>query len=195
MTHDESPLQELAARLAEEEQVIVVLREKLAKMQADPVGQQMPAPVALSLNQPAETTTVSPLPASAVPARSGHRCFPTRQKVSLLVMLVILLIGGTVGIQALRTRWSSTEPAGKITEFALPILKSIPLKITAGPDGNLWFAESGADKIGRITPNGTITEFALSTSSSSPAGITAGPDGNLWFTETSGKIGRITSGK
>ena len=30
-----------------------------------------------------------------------------------------------------------------------------------GPDGNLWFTEEAANKIGRITPGGTITDWAL----------------------------------
>jgi virginiamycin B lyase len=67
----------------------------------------------------------------------------------------------------------------------------LPRGITAGPDGNLWFAE--ADHIGRITPAGSITAFPLPTQGSSPEGITAGPDGNLWFTEYIGnKIGRLS---
>jgi virginiamycin B lyase len=69
--------------------------------------------------------------------------------------------------------------------------------ITAGPDGNLWFAAtSGA--IGRITPAGVITHFPApghcgSYGDCAPYGITAGPDGNLWFTVRLGNfIGRIT---
>ena len=69
----------------------------------------------------------------------------------------------------------------------------IPLVSRPAPDGNLWFTEFIANKIGRITPTGTITEFNVPTSSSDPIGITAGPDGNLWFTERSGnKLGRVT---
>lgn len=45
--------------------------------------------------------------------------------------------------------------AGAITEFPIPTANSIPKGITAGPDGNLWFTEDSADKIGRITPSGT----------------------------------------
>src|SRR5882762_5832413 len=66
--------------------------------------------------------------------------------------------------------------------------------ITAVLDGNLWFTESVANRIGRITPTGTITEFATGiTPDSDPDGITTGPDGNLWFTESiANRIGRIT---
>ena len=68
-----------------------------------------------------------------------------------------------------------------------------PSSITRGPDGNLWFTQSLANKIGRITPAGVITEFPIPTANSFPAGIAAGVDGNLWFTEADGnKIGRIT---
>jgi virginiamycin B lyase len=81
---------------------------------------------------------------------------------------------------------------GHITEFPLPS-GSRPLGITVGPDGALWFAESGTNKIGRITTGGQVQEFPTPFGGSQPARITAGPDGNLWFTETLGdRIGRIT---
>ncbi len=83
--------------------------------------------------------------------------------------------------------------APTMTEFPLLTGGRNPAGITAGPDGNVWFAESaGSGGIGRITPAGTITEFTAGLSG--PAeGITLGPDGNLWFTEPAQeKIGRIT---
>jgi virginiamycin B lyase len=61
----------------------------------------------------------------------------------------------------------------------LPLPNSIPAVITRGPDNNLWFAESHANKIGQITPDGTVTEFDVPTQNSGPLGITTGPDGNL----------------
>ena len=73
---------------------------------------------------------------------------------------------------------------------------SFPQGITAGRDGNLWFTEAFASKIGRITPSGAITEFPTPTRRSSPSyGITMGREGNLWFTEEgANQIGRITMG-
>jgi len=84
----------------------------------------------------------------------------------------------------------------KIFEFAIPSSNTLPFGIAVGPDGNLWFTESGTGKIGRITVTGSITEFPIPTADSSPIGITAGPDGRMWFTEASqgaGKIGAITT--
>jgi streptogramin lyase len=67
-------------------------------------------------------------------------------------------------------------------------------RITMGPDGALWFTETVAGKIGRITTVGVITEYALPISNVYPFGITTGPDGALWFTEVNDqKIGRITT--
>jgi streptogramin lyase len=37
-------------------------------------------------------------------------------------------------------------------EYALPKSGSYPEAITTGPDGNLWFTESGTNKIGRLSP-------------------------------------------
>ena len=67
-------------------------------------------------------------------------------------------------------------------------------RITAGPDGALWFTETVAGKIGRITTAGVLTEYAIPAANSYPYGITTGPDGALWFTEVNAqKIGRITT--
>jgi hypothetical protein len=65
--------------------------------------------------------------------------------------------------------------------------------IVAWPDGNLWFTESAANRIGRITTGGDITEFPLAGDGRQPTAIAVGPDGNLWFTEEgASKIGRIS---
>jgi virginiamycin B lyase len=85
-------------------------------------------------------------------------------------------------------------PAGAVTfkEYPLPA-GSQPTAITLGPDGNIWFAEPGTNKIGRITPAGQITHFDIPTPSSFPTAITAGPDGRIWFTELVGnKIGALS---
>lgn len=84
-------------------------------------------------------------------------------------------------------------PTGQVSEFPLTGKELGLTAIAAGPDGNVWFTERGANKIGRVTPSGQITEFAIPTESARPSGVAAGPDGNIWFTEEqAGAIGRIT---
>ncbi len=83
------------------------------------------------------------------------------------------------------------DPSGHLLgEFPLPNQGSAPTGITLGRDGALWFAESGANAIGRLDPgsaqSGTsaaITRYPTPTVGSQPTGITVGPDGALWFTE------------
>jgi streptogramin lyase len=84
-----------------------------------------------------------------------------------------------------------------ITEFPLPAVSSDPAAITTGPDGNLWFIEIRASKIGKMSPSGVVLgEFPVAANVfyvENPAGIAPGPDGNVWFTEPLGnKIARIT---
>ncbi len=51
-------------------------------------------------------------------------------------------------------------------------------KITAGPDGNVWFTLPGK-KVGMITPAGVVQEFELE-GVEGPIGIAPGPEGRLW---------------
>jgi streptogramin lyase len=107
---------------------------------------------------------------------------------------VTLKTAGSQTLTATDTATSTiTGATGNISEFPVPTANGQPFGITAGPDGNLWFAEYLGNKIGRITPQGAITEFTIPTANSQSNGITAGPDGNVWFVEgAANKIGRIT---
>ena len=70
----------------------------------------------------------------------------------------------------------------------------VPYRITAGPDGAMWFTIFKGDQIGRITTAGVVTQYPVPTPYSQPEGIVAGPDGALWFAESANlKIGRITT--
>jgi virginiamycin B lyase len=110
-------------------------------------------------------------------------------RLSLLGGLLCLLIG----LLTLSAP-SALALSGKIREFATPTAGSVPLEITAGPDGALWFTEINANQIGRISPLGqhTVTELAIPTANSGPVGIAAGPGGTLWFTEANAnQIGQV----
>ena len=94
-----------------------------------------------------------------------------------------------------------------VTSFPIPLVEVVqPTGIVTGPDGNLWFTESGSGQIGRMTPSGALTQFDLATipppasaapgtlaEPPSPQGIAAGPDGTLWFTTSDSLIGRIST--
>jgi serine/threonine protein kinase/streptogramin lyase len=119
---------------------------------------------------------------------------PRTRSVLAIICLVVVLLGsaGTLaGLGFVGKGPLSFLGVGRITEFALPTVESLPDEIAAGLDGNLWFTLSGSRQIGRITPGGVITQFSLPASNGLLHGIAAGPDGNLWFTEMS-QIGSIS---
>jgi virginiamycin B lyase len=59
-------------------------------------------------------------------------------------------------------------------------------------DGELWFTDSGGNRIGRISTQGAVSELLVPTPSSNPVGIAATPSGSVFFTEQAGnKIGRV----
>ncbi len=81
------------------------------------------------------------------------------------------------------------------TSYSIPTIGSTPHGITIGPDDNIWFAEFGTNKIGKMTTSGTFTEYTITgISSGGPHMIVTGPDGNLWFTLFNDiKVGKITT--
>jgi len=147
--------------------------------------------------------------------RMQHRSTVTRCRLAsgtfrglpVLVWLVILMpallrppaavskiVSAAHAVASVRAAPGSPRGAsGRVTEYVVPGANSGPVAIAQGADGNLWFTEDIADKIGRITPQGQITEYRLPERHVAPFRIALGPDSNLWFTEFRGRrIGRIT---
>jgi virginiamycin B lyase len=104
--------------------------------------------------------------------------------------LTQFVVGSHLSNQVIRL-----SPNGQYTAFTVG---SGPAWICVGPDNALWFAEEGANAIGRLATDGTFTEFPTGQKYGEPSGIATGPDGALWFTDFDGRfeIGRLTtSGK
>jgi virginiamycin B lyase len=81
---------------------------------------------------------------------------------------------------------------GMISHFGLS--DPYGIDIDTGPDGNLWFAISYTDDVGRITPSGQTQIWDVDPQCY-PQTIAAGPDGALWFgCGIADEIGRITTG-
>lgn len=104
-----------------------------------------------------------------------------------------LLLAGLAATLALR----HAQATDGVTEYQVVTSHSSPNSITAGPDGNMWFAEGNTlgsgHQIGRITPAGVVSEWALPGTFSQPTAITPGPDGRIWFNEyaAGGNVGHI----
>ena len=79
----------------------------------------------------------------------------------------------------------SAGGAGKVTEYDVSGVGTMPWRIAPGPDGALWFTVQGADNVGRITTSGAVSTFAIPQGVPGfghTNGMTEGPDGAMWFT-------------
>ncbi|MBV8434172.1 MAG: virginiamycin B lyase, partial [Candidatus Eremiobacteraeota bacterium] len=69
----------------------------------------------------------------------------------------------------------------------------LPIAITPGADGAMWFAAC-PNSIGRIATDGSVTAYTVPVANSITfySGIARGADGALWFTQpSSDRIGRL----
>jgi streptogramin lyase len=90
-----------------------------------------------------------------------------------------------------------------ITEYPIPTVFPFPQVIIAGPDGNMWFTETGGlggygnhlSSIDLVGGTYAITELAIPTADSQPVGLTLGPSGaDIWFAEVHGnQVGHYVS--
>jgi hypothetical protein len=113
----------------------------------------------------------------------------------------LAVVASTIVAQAatgvvMAPRALAADKLGQVTEYTIPTAASNPTKLITGPNGNIWFAEAAANKIGEVTTSGAFTEHPLPyTINVEPLDIAVGSDGNLWFTEAMGdRIGRMTTG-
>jgi streptogramin lyase len=98
-----------------------------------------------------------------------------------------VLAAATISIGALGTS-SAQAAAGVIDEYPIPILTT-PYGITAGPDGKLWFVDSGNHEggtfVGRMSTSGASSPAEVVQLPSPQLGLAAalGPDGNMWVAQ------------
>jgi streptogramin lyase len=162
---------------------------------ADPTGSPRPrhsSPVTRhrsSFDQPRSPTACAPPlsvdlrpPAPEPCATPGDRRHGRRERI------------GAVAVVGVPPVASAPPAAAEVVSTVDVTFGSGPKDIVAGPDGNLWFTQYAANRIGRLTPSGVVTDFSVGIPPGfAPYRITAGPDGNLWFTSASNNsVGRIT---
>ena len=126
-----------------------------------------------------------------------------------LMLALLLVLAGAATAQEVTLEGNNREVvattisgppvtlAGTITEYSLP--KGVhPQLMAVAPDGSIFFAQAGANKIGHIpSPDAAsdglaVRQYTVPTEDSHPAGVVVTPDGMVWFTEQNGhKIGRL----
>src|SRR5437870_5655210 len=117
----------------------------------------------------------------------------TRQSTLRVAAALSVILAAGLGTSSGGDAVAADKDIGAITEYPIPTASSLSFYIAAGPDGNIWFTESGTYKVAKVTRVGIVTEYALP-SGTSPQGIVAGPDGNLWFTGgVNGAVAKVTT--
>jgi virginiamycin B lyase len=71
---------------------------------------------------------------------------------------------------------------GSMKEFPLPA-GARPYGLVSAPDGNVWFADRGRNRIGQVTPAGRVFEFPVPTPNAQPTAILPLGLGSFAFTE------------
>jgi virginiamycin B lyase len=83
-------------------------------------------------------------------------------------------------------------PVGEFTLFPTPVRHSEPQAIAVGPEGRIWFTESGTDQVGTIAPDGTFgPEYTLRFRTFGGL-ITFGPEGDAWLSGSEIGLIRMT---
>jgi virginiamycin B lyase len=91
-----------------------------------------------------------------------------------------------------REQFCGTEPFARsntyVKEFRIPTPCTQPLAITTDPNGDVWFTEANAGRLGKFVPlSETFTEYDNQKwptgARSMMWGIDYSPDGSLWFTD------------
>ncbi len=91
---------------------------------------------------------------------------------------------------------ASVALSSVFVEYATATAGAGPARMALGPDGAVWFMETGVNKIGRVATSGATSDFAVPTAGAVilSSNIANGPDGNLYFTEYgSSNVARITT--
>ncbi len=101
-----------------------------------------------------------------------------------------------LGLATLGAALATAGPAGAVTITEFPVDNpggSDPLHIIAGPDGNLWWTEGGANPgIGRMTPTGE--SLALLEDGGHPVDLVAAPSGWVSWVDEEGWVARSPAG-
>lgn len=72
--------------------------------------------------------------------------------------------------------------SGRMKEFRLP-RGARPYGLVSAPDGTVWFADRGRNRIGQVTPAGRVFDFPIATPNAQPTAILALGLGSFAFTE------------
>jgi len=123
--------------------------------------------------------------------RLGHPKARLRGAVGVsIAACVVAVVLIAIGVTA-----APADPTYSATLYTTGLTANSELSgLAPGPDGAMWFADTGGNLVGRVTANGTITEYGQQLSGGAEPEDVVAEGGMIWFTEHSGAIGEIDPG-
>lgn len=105
------------------------------------------------------------------------------------------IVFDATGVLNIMVAGSSAIQRMQLDGTFLPYIPLVAGRYPHGPSlcgGNVWFAESNANRVGTLSATGVVTEFLLPQSNSKPFETTCASDGGVYFTQQNvSRIGRI----
>lgn len=101
----------------------------------------------------------------------------------------VISVSLVTGVLAALVPGLATPAAAATRIIPVPTSSAGLGRIVTAPDGNMWFTEEDANKVGRITPGGQITEFDLgqqTVDDTSVQDVAVAPNGTIWVAYDSG---------
>jgi virginiamycin B lyase len=120
-------------------------------------------------------------------AMSGRKTGSSAAVLTILIVSLALTLWGVAAATAVSDLHVS------IREWDVPTKGSHPHDPAVGKNGELWFTEQMANKIGRFDPiSQTFKEYPLTGENAGPHGLVSDIEGNIWFTANfGGYIGKL----
>src|SRR5438309_10354386 len=108
-------------------------------------------------------------------SRAASLGFVSRIVTLALVATGLLSLPGSTGTARAAIASPAAPATGHIDEFPVTASSADPLGITAGPDGNLWFAagDTTTGSIGRVSLTGTVPTLPVPTAARLPTDLVA----------------------
>ena len=116
-----------------------------------------------------------------------------RKAVSGVAVATLLIVSLAVTWWAGAAATVATDLHVSIREWDVPTKGAHPHDPAVGKNGDLWFTEQMANKIGRFDPTSQhFKEYPVTGENAGPHGLVADSDGNIWFTANfGGYIGKL----
>ena len=127
-----------------------------------------------------------------------------RKTVSYIAVVAIVIVTLALTLWGAAAAPIVSDLHVSIREWDVPTKGAHPHDPAVGKNGELWFTEQMANKIGRFDPTSqTFKEYPVTGGNAGPHGLVSDSDGNIWFTANFGgyigkldpQTGKVTQGR